>query len=92
MRIGTATTVPGTAHTPIRIVTGTEHPSRMATRLDRMATVDMRLSSMATVDTRLGRTTAMAISSRILGMATGNGGSSDRAIRIIGEAPRAARS
>ena len=82
MRIGTGTTATGTAHIPIRIVTGMERTSRIATRLGRMATVDMRLS----------RTTAIAISSPITGMATGNGGSSDRAISLIGEAPRAARS
>lgn len=41
----------------------------------------------ATVGTRISRTTAIALTSNpITGMATDNGGSSDRAISIIGEA------
>jgi hypothetical protein len=47
-----------------------------------------RTSRIVTVDTRISRTTAIAITSNpIMGMATGNGGSSDRTISMIGEAP-----
>jgi len=42
----------------------------------------------ATVGTRISRTTAIALTSNpIMGMTTGNGGSSDRAVGIVGEKP-----
>jgi hypothetical protein len=52
----------------------------------------MERISRAIVGTPISRTTAIKITSNpIMGTATGNGGSSDRAISIIGEAPWAAR-
>ena len=73
-------------------------------RTSRRTDMDTRsgVGTTGTMDTDTGRTSrrtdmdtcppAMAITSNpILGMAIGNGGSSDRAISIIGEALRAAR-
>ena len=72
-------------HIGARIGTGTTGPAhtiiQIAMGMER---------TRATVGTRISRTTAIALTSTsnpIMGMATGNGGSSDRAIGIVGEKP-----
>jgi len=68
-----------------RIGTGTTGPAHIIVHI---APAMERTSRMVTVDTRISHTTAIAVTSNpIMGMATGNGGSSDRAISMIGEAP-----
>ena len=83
-RIGVGTTVtmdPDTGHTSRRM--------DMDRRIG-VGTHTGHTSRPTDMDTRISRPTAMAITSnRILGMApsTGNGGSSDRAVGIVGEKP-----
>jgi hypothetical protein len=71
-----------------RIGTDTTGPAHTTVHI----ALGMERISRAIVGTPISRTTAIKITSNpIMGTATGNGGSSDRAISIIGEAPWAAR-